>query len=64
MLSKENERLNERCEGLWTQIASLRDSNISTNQTLESKQRDYDTVLNENKALNDYLEKVGFFYQF
>ena len=57
LLSEENERLNERCEELWTQI-------VSSNQKLDSKQKDYDTILDENKALNEYLEKVGIFTNF
>ncbi len=59
LLSRENER-----EELWTQIGALRDSNISQHQALDSKQKEYDTILNENNALSDYLEKVGIFYQF
>ena len=57
LLSKENEELNERCEELWTQIRS-------TNQALNSQQKDHDSLLSENKALSDYLEKVGIFSNF
>ena len=57
LLSKENEELNERCEELWTQIRS-------TNQALNSQQKDHDSLLSENKALSDYLEKVGIFANF
>jgi hypothetical protein len=63
-LSKENEKLNERCEELWTQIGSLSNSNISTNQALNSRQKDHDTLLSENKALSDYLEKAGILTNF
>ena len=64
LLSDENERLKERCEELCTQIVALRDSNVLSNQMLDSKQKDFDTVLNENKALKFYLEKVGIFGNF
>ena len=64
LLSKENEKLNERCEELWTKVGSLAEINKLTNEALDKKQKNLDTLLSENKALGEYLKKVGFYPSF
>ena len=64
LLSKENEKLNKRCEELWTKVRSLAERNKLTNEALDKKQKNLDTLLSENKALGEYLKKVGFYPSF
>ena len=64
LLSTENKKLNERCEELLTKVGSLAERQKLTNEALDKKQKDLDTLLSENKALGEYLKKVGFYPSF
>ena len=64
VLSIENERINKRYEELLTEIRALNHHQREANQALNSKEKEYDSILRENKALSDYLEKVGIFVNF
>ena len=64
MLSIENERINKRCEELIKEVTALNYHNRETNLALNNKEKEYVSILKENKALSDYLEKVGIFVSF
>ena len=60
-LSKENIDLKTRCEDLSTEIGMLKESNMKTDQVLKEKEKECDTILDENKELRHYIEESGFF---
>ena len=45
LLSKENERLNERCEVVWTGIGTLKNSKPTANLAFNSKQKELEFLL-------------------
>ncbi|CAB4027870.1 Hypothetical predicted protein [Paramuricea clavata] len=63
-LSEENRKLKERCEELWAAIEDLKFSKTATEQKLDSKQEDYELVLEQNKELSGYLDKARFSVEF
>lgn len=64
VLSNKNEVLNKRCDELLTKIGTLNEKQIKSSQVLNTKEREYNTILKENEALGKYLEKVGLFVNF
>ncbi|CAB3986083.1 Hypothetical predicted protein [Paramuricea clavata] len=59
LLSKENDGLKERCEVLWTQLNNMTDNKGRADEALGKKEEECQDILELNKELSDYLEKVG-----
>jgi hypothetical protein len=59
LLSKENESLKTRYNDLWTEIVKLQESERKTDTILNNKEKEYNTVLDENRELRDYIERSG-----
>ena len=58
-LLEENEKIQKRCEELYTELQRALKSKLETENNLIDVEENYEEVLSKNKDLRDYIEKIS-----